>query len=164
MNEQSIKEKLKSNADLYAQLQNLYVLYGSRSILAIAKSPALRDEVAHALVSHLASHGVYTQQRALPYTTLSTNGRTAAGSVENSFVLVSEMSDRQLALLASDKSEALKLIEARTGLRLRKIKKSVYFTGLLFQFVLLNALVADRVRETAVAVITAEKNNKNEIG
>ena len=82
-------------------------------------------------------------------------------AVTSSLVLVSELSDRQLALVAADKSEALKIIEAKTGLRLKKIKKSFYFSGLLFQFVLLNAIIADRMRQLAIdAALLAEKVKK----
>ena len=173
LNEQSIKDRLRSNTELSSQIQNLYVLYGNRSILAVVATSAAThsiNDLANALIATL---GVPLQRRPLPYTPASsTTSATSSGNrsllsydnvdaVTSSLVLVSELSDRQLSLVAADKSEALKIIESKTGLRLKKIKKSFYFSGLLFQFVLLNAIIADRMRQLAIdAALLAEKVKK----
>ncbi len=54
--------------------------------------------------------------------------------------MVTEITDHQLKRLSKDKSAALKLIESQTGLKLKKQKKTFYFTGLLYQHTLLNEL------------------------
>lgn len=177
LNEHMIKEALGSNVELNSHLQSLYVLYGNRSLLAVTAPDHSPDQLANSLVSCLATtHGIALQRRPLPYTTQLTV-RTPTTTVDStpslggggggtidSLVLVGEITDQQLAVVAADKSDALKLIEAKTGLRLKKIKKNVYFAGLLFQFVLLNKLMSDRVRESAMAAVMSDKVNKKESG
>lgn len=171
LNEQQVRDALHTspnNSEFSKHIQNLYVLYGNRSLLAVAARDSSPDQLAQNLVGCLATHGIALQRRPLPYTTQMTarlppppdpTTDSIAVADPTSLVLVGEITDRQLALVAADKSEALKLVEAKTGLRLKKIKKNVYFAGLLFQFVLLNKLMADRVRESAHA--DKNKNNGN---
>lgn len=176
MSEKLVREAINSNPEVSRHIQGLYVLYGNRALLIItANRDQPVDQLSHSLVACLSSYGISIQRRPLPYTTQLTVRVPVAPSSQNttsptkaaavvadddtsSLVLVGEITDRQLSLLASDKSEALKLVEAKTGLRLKKIKKNVYFAGLLFQFVLLNKIMADRVRDAAVAAVITDKN------
>ena len=59
------------------------------------------------------------------------------------------------------------MIESKTGLKLKKQKKTIYFNGLLYQFTLLNELlstypeVADETESTAANVELSSSKNKN---
>ena len=156
LNEPFVKEKLRT---LSEQVQSVYVLYGNRSMLVEVRGGQAVDQIAQSIVSCLSNQGVAVVRRALPYTMTPVRGR-GGGDDNISMVLTCEMSDKQLAVVSSDKSEALKIIEAKTGLRLKKIKKTIYFAGVLFQFMLLNNLMTDRSREAVVANAINEKNKK----
>lgn len=167
LSEKLVREAINSNPEVSRHIQGLYVLYGNRSLLVITSNCG-EQALDHSLIACLSSYGIAIQRRPLPYTTqltvrvptVSTQNTTSqlgADAADTSLVLVGEITDRQLSLLASDKSEALKLVEAKTGLRLKKIKKNVYFAGLLFQFVLLNKIMTDRVRDAAVAAVITDK-------
>lgn len=106
----------------------------------------------------MASYGILLNRRPIPFTAQPSPRSAFDPALTHSLVLVGELTERQLAAIAGDKSEALKIVEAKTGLKLKKIKKSVYFAGLLFQFVMLNAIIADRVKEAAVAQRTKKEN------
>lgn len=158
LNEQSIKEKLlKASETLAAQVQNVYVLYGNRAMLVVVRSGSDNEQVAQSIVGVLGAHGLWLVRRPMPYTTQL--GRGGLGGNETMMVLVSEMSDKQLAVISADKGEAMKIIEAKTGLKLKKIKKSIYYAGILFQFILLNNLMSDRSREVTLASAMGEKKS-----
>lgn len=134
LNEIFLKDKLNQNELILPKIQHFYVLHGNRSILITIRTESIENqngtqstcnEIADLLVTYFNICGVNLIHKPLPST----------------LVLVSEITEKQLNILSSDKSDALKLIESKTGLRLKKIKKSFYFTGLLFQFVLLNNLI-----------------------
>lgn len=130
--EENLKESIKQNESLNSKLQNVYVLYGDKSVLLLCKEDACLDQIEHEFVDLFDKR---LERKSIPFT----NGQT-----QSSLFLVSEINDAQLELVSSDKSEALKLIESKTGLKLKKIKKTIYFTGLLFQFALLNQLINNR--------------------
>jgi O-acetyl-ADP-ribose deacetylase (regulator of RNase III) len=130
--EENLKETIKQTESLNKNLQNVYVLYGDKSVLLLCKEDTCLEQIEHEFANLFEKR---LERKPIPFTN---------GQVPVSLFLVSEISDAQLELVSSDKSDALKLIEAKTGLKLKKIKKTIYFTGLLFQFALLNQLITNR--------------------
>jgi hypothetical protein len=130
LDESNIKQTLTSVDQVQALIQNVYILYGQRSLLVVAKHNEVCDQLGELIVKLLASE--YEIKR------------TSIPNVCNSvppLLLACEITDAQLRMLNSDdKNTALKKIEASTGLKLKKVKKTFYFTGLLFQFLILNEL------------------------
>jgi len=130
--EEKLKETIKQNESLNSKLQNVYVLYGDKTVLLLCKEDTCLDQIEHEFVGLFDKR---LERKPIPFTN---------GQAQSSLFLVSEITDTQLELVSGDKSEALKLIESKTGLKLKKIKKTIYFTGLLFQFALLNQLINNR--------------------
>ena len=120
-----IKQYILSNENI----NQVFVLYGNRSVLIYLKSsqfntPQLVDSIINSIQSEF---GIYLNQKA----------------ISSHFFLTSEIDDAKLGLLSQDKSISLKLIESKTGLRLRKIKKKIYFSGYMFQFVVFEKMLSD---------------------
>ena len=122
LNEQLIKEKLNTNE----LIQNIFILNGNKSILISAKSEKFLNEI-ESLINDLFDKRLIRKQ--IPY------------SNNKPLFLVSELNDTQLCLIDDDKFNAIRFIEAKTGLKLKKIKKTIYFSGLLFQFILLDEIL-----------------------
>ena len=127
-------------------IQHMYVLNGQRHLLVVAKLVDSLSELQELVPKELASQ---LKRVEIPYTSPHVPP----------VLLVCEIGESQLKLLnADDKNAALKSIEAKTGLRLKKVKKTFYFTGLLFQFVILNELLdqeAAKSRQTQVVQVEA---------
>lgn len=155
--ESLIKEKLKTDEFLLAKIQNFYVLHGNKSLLFVCKSDLATYSTAESkqqitsLIQNLfdQTFSLKLVNKQIPF-------------AHSSYLLVSELSDLHLSLVSSDKSTALKLIESKTGLKLKKIKKSIYFTGFLFQFVLLNSLVNDLAKDHPSSSKPQESKPQNE--
>lgn len=137
LNESFIKEKLL-NSENSSIIQNVFVLYGNRAVLIQAKCESMLSECESLVNAKLDSNG-WLVRREIPYCQHSCKVGGSLG-----LCLVAEMSDTQLGLIDSDKYQAIKFVEAKTGLRLKKIKKSIYFSGLAFQFLLLNDILNDK--------------------
>ena len=83
---------------------------------------------------------------------------------ENPLVLSTEITDTQLKHINPDKNLAIKLIESKTGLKLKKQKKRFFFTGLLFQFVILNDMLSQRsTSESSDYSSDTERSNWREL-
>jgi hypothetical protein len=146
INENAIKDLLKETSVLNELIQNLFVLNGDKSLLISAKSEASRDSI-ETVIQDL--FGKRFKRKPVPHCYANTRP----------VYLVSELTDEQLNVIDPDKYSAIKLIEAKTGLRLKKIKKSIYFGGLLFQFLLLDELLSEKSKEIKVPLA----ENKSEL-
>ncbi|RNA12072.1 E3 ubiquitin- ligase, partial [Brachionus plicatilis] len=120
-----IKQFILSNENV----RQVFVLYGNRSILISLRSGELNTaplvaSITDSIRSEFGIHLNHTQPT-------------------SHLFLTCQMDDAKLGLLSADKSSSLKLIEAKSGLRLRKFKKKLFFSGLLFQFALLEQMFTD---------------------
>ncbi|CAF0942130.1 unnamed protein product [Brachionus calyciflorus] len=111
------------------KINQVYILYGNKTLLIILKSheyntKQLIDDLCASIRSEFDLE--FTQKQ-----------------INTNFYLCSEITDDKLQIVSSDKSKSLKLIESKTGLKLKKIKKNIYFVGFLFQFELFDQLIND---------------------
>ena len=152
LNEPTIKDSIKQDDTLNSLIQNVYVLYGEKSVLIVCKDENDLNRV-DGLVKDVFDN--------LNRVELS----------ESQLWLVTEINDSQLNQISDDKYKSIKTIEAKTGLKLKKIKKSIYFSGILYQFNLLNSMLSDAQTKLAKqepetpkpAIIEEVKQQKIEI-
>ena len=130
--ESTIKETFKSNEKLNNVIQNVFILYGNKSLLIVCKESSDLNQVEKLIEAEVVLKGTKLTRQPLPGT---------LGSSIPPILITSEINDSQLNLISEEKYASIKTIEARTGLKLKKIKKSIYFSGLLFQFNILNELL-----------------------
>jgi O-acetyl-ADP-ribose deacetylase (regulator of RNase III) len=138
LNEQLIKEKLITNE----LIQNIFILNGDKSLLISAKNEKFSNEI-ESLINDLFNKRLMRKE--IPY------------SKNKPIFLVSELNDKQLSLIDNDKFNAIRFIEAKTGLKLKKIKKTIYFSGLLFQFILLDEILNEKSKSQKNDLIQIEK-------
>ena len=135
LNESEFKEKLLAAPEHL--VSRMHVLHGNRSLLVVAASDDVVTSVESlALLESLlqlaggANNNKFTLKR-MPIPLV---------GVEPIY-LSSELSATQLSVFASDKSQALELIAAKTGLVLTATASGAQSSGLLFQFNLLNDML-----------------------
>lgn len=153
LNESSLKQAINSNEWLTTRIQSVYVLYGNRRLLIVAKQDADKSE----LNQHLTS--LFNENKSERFDHLKARSIPFACGAEQPVLLVGELTDYQLRLInADDKNTALKAIES--GLKLKKVKKTFYFTGLLFQFVILNEFLTETTSKLTSSDETKEKESQ----
>ena len=129
IDESAVKAIIGGVEQLSHLIQHMYVLNGQRRLLVVAKLAESVTVLQELVPKELA---IQLKRVEIPFTSPHVPP----------VLLVGEIGEFQLKLLNSDdKNAALKSIEAKTGLRLKKVKKTFYFSGLLFQFVILNELL-----------------------
>ena len=130
LDEQKIKEPFKTNELIQNLIQSIYVLHGNKSVLIVTKDSLNVDltQLEHLIQTQVILNNVRFERKELPGTF------GAASKSTSPLIITAELSDSQLELISKDKYVAIKTVEAKTGLKLKKIKKSIYFSGLLFQF------------------------------
>ena len=135
LDEATVKDVFKVNEKLNSVIQNVYFLYGSKSLLIVCKEAGDLDLVAQLIETEVTLSGIKLTRQCL-------QGAFGTTSIPP-LLLTSEVHDSQLSLISDEKYVAIKTIEAKTGLKLKKVKKSIYFSGLLFQFNMLSELLAE---------------------
>ena len=150
LDEQVTKECFKSNECIQNLIQNIYLLYGNRSLLLVAKEPSQTDQLERLIKAHVTLKQAELRRQELP----DTFGPNACP-----LFVTAELSDSQLELISTDKYVSLKTIEAKTGLKLKKIKKTIFFSGLLFQFKILNELLAEKARTATASSVAGSVIN-----
>jgi len=140
VDEQKIKEHFKSNEVIQNVIQSIYVLHENTSILIVAKDSSNDvdlDKLEALIKTQAKLDNLHLERKDLP----------CSFEKASPLLLTTEINDSQLELISKDKYEAIKTIEAKTGLKLKKIKKSIYFSGLLFQFNILNEILAKNAKK-----------------
>lgn len=138
LDELVIKEKIKKIPSLDEHIQSIHVLHGQKNLLIVSKTNQDVNRV-EASILNLFSDTYPSLKRAdIPLTSQS------APPV----LLACELTDYQLRSLADDKQAAVRLVEAKTGLRscLSSRNGKTYLTGLLFQFLILNEMFTENTR------------------
>ena len=156
LDEQKIKEPFKTNELIQNLIQSIYVLHGNKSLLIVTKDSLNVDltQLEHLIQTQVILNNVRFERKELPGTF------GAASKSTSPLIITAELSDSQLELISKDKYVAIKTVEAKTGLKLKKIKKSIYFSGLLFQFNILNEILTENAKkiaaEPSISTIQAE--------
>lgn len=142
INELNLKQLINSNESIAKQIQSVYVLNGNKRVLIVCKQDIDLTEAEKSLSTCLDEHKQdnfhLLKCKSIPF----------CDSNKQPILLVAELNDQQLKAINEDKSTALKAIESKTGLKLKKVKKTFYFNGLLFQFVILNELLNEKATLT----------------
>ena len=133
LSELNFKERITQSDKTGPLVQQVYVLYGDKRALIFAKPETDLDHLDEQI--RLVSNLPHLRRKAVP----------SVVSFVPPLLLVSEISDNQLRLLSENKNDAIKKLEAKTGLRLKKVKKTFFFSGLLFQFEILNEMLNDAI-------------------
>jgi O-acetyl-ADP-ribose deacetylase (regulator of RNase III) len=148
IDEQKIKEHFKSNQVIQNLIQSIYVLHENTSILIVAKDSSNDvdlDQLENLIKTQVKLDNLHLERKDLPF----------SFEKVSPLLLTTEINDSQLELISKDKYEAIKTIEAKTGLKLKKIKKSIYFSGLLFQFNILNEILAKNSKKLEIDTLTS---------
>jgi len=148
VDEQKIKEHFKSNEVIQNVIQSIYVLHENTSLLIVAKDSSNDvdlDKLEALIKTQAKLDNLHLERKDLP----------CSFEKASPLLLTTEINDSQLELISKDKYEAIKTIEAKTGLKLKKIKKSIYFSGLLFQFNILNEILAKNSKKQESDTLTS---------
>ena len=160
LNEVSLKQIITSNEVISNKIQSVYVLHGNRRLLVVCKSDDDLNQVEQLIVQLLEPFKEdgydLLKRKCIPF-------NSNAEQQQQPLLLVAEVSDAQLKLVSpDDKNIALKAIESKTGLKLKKVKKIFYFSGLLFQFVLLNEFLSEKSSSAGPVPANKQESNKLE--
>jgi O-acetyl-ADP-ribose deacetylase (regulator of RNase III) len=170
LNETNLKLVLNANELISNHLQSIYVLHGNKKLLIVCKPDSNPNHVAQSILNIFEENKQENfhllKRKCIPFYHNSSRDELSHIQQQNSsqpLLLVAEVNDAQLKLInADDKNSAIKAIESKTGLKLKKSKKTFYFSGLLFQFVILNDFLNEKsAMNTSPVQITQEPLTKS---
>jgi O-acetyl-ADP-ribose deacetylase (regulator of RNase III) len=170
LNETNLKLVLNANELISNHLQSIYVLHGNKKLLIVCKPDSNPNHVAQSILNIFEENKQENfhllKRKCIPFYHNSSCDELSQQKQYSSqpLLLVAEVNDAQLKLInTDDKNTAIKAIESKTGLRLKKSKKTFYFSGLLFQFVILNDFLNEKsAMDTSSVQITQEPLTKSE--
>lgn len=139
LDELLIKEKIKKIPSLDEHIQSIHVIHEQKNLLVVSKKNQDVNRVEASILNMFSDTYPSLKRVDVPLT-----NKSAADPV----LLVCELTDHQLRLLADDKQAAVRLVEAKTGLRscVSSRNGKIYLTGLLFQFLILNEMFTENTR------------------
>jgi len=144
-----VTETIRENSLIHEYLQSIHVLNGQRHILAVAKSKNNTDRLDSIIINLFREKYPELRRIEIPLTS----------KCVNPLLLIAELNDSQLKVVDNNVEIAIKLIEAKTGLQSLKQTRpnSFFFTGILFQFVVLN----DFLKELGSKNLILNEMNQN---
>jgi len=144
-----ITETVRGDSLTCELIQSIHVLNGQRHLLVLAKSRNNIDRLDTLIISLFKEN--YPDLRRVDIPLTSSNVAP--------LLLIAELNESQLKVVDIDAQAAIRRIEAKTGLQHLKQTKhnTVYLTGILFQFVILN----DFLKESGARNLVLNEINQN---
>lgn len=130
LDEKHVQDRIQLNECLSDLIKTFHVLNGQRQLLIVAKSSANVSQIAGLVANIFKSDYPSLKRASIPMT---------CGNVRP-LVLYGEATNEELKIVNNDRNIAVKHIEAKTGLRSSEINNVVFFSGLMFQFLILNEI------------------------